>query len=357
MTRPADLAIWGRVPPPIGGMSVHIERLLPCLLRAGVTVQMYSVGRPTPAHPNVREVSHRRLRWLAGQMIRGEAVHYVFSDDTRARFAAACLSAFAGRAVILRVGGRSLERALNSASSVERWMIRFAIRRCTAVVGVNQEICDMAQALGAKRVQMIPGFIPPLEDGSSVDLEVSRFFRATSGPVVLGSGEIWAPEDDDLYGAYAFLDLLEAIPELRAVYYAYEISPLGQEPRQAWIAEIGRRGLSDRIFPHLSGEALWPAMRQADLMLRPTLWDGDSNAVREALSLGLPVVASDCVPRPKATVTFQTGDSSAMVSAVRQTVEGLAEARAAVEAASVPDNAAPIVELIVDMLQRRSGGL
>jgi glycosyltransferase involved in cell wall biosynthesis len=39
-------------------------------------------------------------------------------------------------------------------------------------------------------------------------------------------------------------------------------------------------------------------LTKADLMLRTTLYDGDSISVREALALGLPVVATDNAMRP-----------------------------------------------------------
>jgi glycosyltransferase involved in cell wall biosynthesis len=37
----------------------------------------------------------------------------------------------------------------------------------------------------------------------------------------------------------------------------------------------------------------------ADVFLRTTLFDGDSISVREAVHFGVPVVATDCAPRPK----------------------------------------------------------
>jgi hypothetical protein len=38
----ADVAIWGHNPPPYGGMTVHISRLIPKLKDAGIVYQMYS---------------------------------------------------------------------------------------------------------------------------------------------------------------------------------------------------------------------------------------------------------------------------------------------------------------------------
>jgi glycosyltransferase involved in cell wall biosynthesis len=46
----------------------------------------------------------------------------------------------------------------------------------------------------------------------------------------------------------------------------------------------------------------------SDIFLRPTRSDGDANSIREALYLGVPVIASDCVERPDQVLTFRTGD-------------------------------------------------
>ncbi|MEK7382091.1 MAG: hypothetical protein AAB262_02275, partial [Elusimicrobiota bacterium] len=112
--------MWGRIPPPIGGMALHLRRLLPRLAEAGITVQMYSVGRKTPEHPQVREVSDHRLVWFAGLLFGAcEPVHYVFSADTRAQFAASMLACLRGTRVVLRVGaGEILALAADSTSFI-----------------------------------------------------------------------------------------------------------------------------------------------------------------------------------------------------------------------------------------------
>ncbi|HVG40840.1 MAG TPA: glycosyltransferase, partial [Chitinophagaceae bacterium] len=49
-------------------------------------------------------------------------------------------------------------------------------------------------------------------------------------------------------------------------------------------------------------------IQEADIVLRPTNWDGDSLTVREALMLGKPTLASDIVERPVGTSVFKTRD-------------------------------------------------
>ena len=57
-------------------------------------------------------------------------------------------------------------------------------------------------------------------------------------------------------------------------------------------------------------------MSASDVFVRPTLEDGDSISVREALSLGVPVVASRIGTRPAGAILFQPGDVEEMLSKV-----------------------------------------
>lgn len=348
----ACLGVWGRVPPPVGGMAVHLERLLPYLEDAGFSVQMYSVGRRTPHHPGVKQVSGRRLLWLLGLLIRPrEPVHYVFSADPAARFAAGLLARLGRAHVVLRVGSWRGD-ASGWRGRMTNALNRFAFRSASAVVGVSEEICRRAESAGAKHVVHIPGFIPPRDVPPNVPLPVASFLDTGTGAVVLASGEVREPEND-LYGAYALLDLVEAVPDIRILFFAYRVT-YGTEPQERLAEAVRKRGLESRFFMYHSGGDLVSAMRRCQLLLRPTLSDGDSNSVREALHMGLPVVASDCVARPAGVVTFATGDAEAMQCAVVAVLSDLEGHRAAIRSSPQPDNAGAVVALLRGLVESES---
>ena len=54
-------------------------------------------------------------------------------------------------------------------------------------------------------------------------------------------------------------------------------------------------------------------MARSDVFLRPALEDGDSISVREALAMGIPVVASRVGTRPPGTILFRKGDKTDLV--------------------------------------------
>ena len=61
-------------------------------------------------------------------------------------------------------------------------------------------------------------------------------------------------------------------------------------------------------------------MSVLNVFLRPTYFDGDSVSVREALALGIPVVASATGMRPASVVTFQVGDCDDLCKKILEVV-------------------------------------
>ncbi len=63
---------------------------------------------------------------------------------------------------------------------------------------------------------------------------------------------------------------------------------------------------------------LWPLLKAATVLLRPTTTDCDAVSIREALQFGRPVVASDGVARPEGTVVIVSRDLASFVIATRR---------------------------------------
>jgi glycosyltransferase involved in cell wall biosynthesis len=106
----------------------------------------------------------------------------------------------------------------------------------------------------------------------------------------------------DLYGFdYAvkvLQEVLQAAPGAGLVILCPSASRKDPE-WQPLIEDVWSRRMGDRVMflfkPLEDPFALWQG---CSVMLRPTVTDGDSVAVREMLTLGLPVIASDIAPRP-----------------------------------------------------------
>jgi glycosyltransferase involved in cell wall biosynthesis len=92
------------------------------------------------------------------------------------------------------------------------------------------------------------------------------------------------------------------------------------EDRAAADELIHKRGLAEKVF--LAGDVghqlCLTAISRSTVFVRPTFRDGDSISVREAMSLGVPVVASNVGTRPEGTLLFEVGDLEALICQVEQ---------------------------------------
>ena len=68
-------------------------------------------------------------------------------------------------------------------------------------------------------------------------------------------------------------------------------------------------------------------MRRSDLVLRTTRYDGDALSVKEALALGVPVIATDTGMRPGVAALVPVGDRRALVDSILAVIRRIPEDR------------------------------
>ena len=92
--------------------------------------------------------------------------------------------------------------------------------------------------------------------------------------------------------------LVEAMAESAADEPGWRLDVVGEweseQTRERVLADVAAAALGDRITFHglLEGDDKWQAFRRAHLLLHPSRWDGQPVTILEALSVGLPVVAT-----------------------------------------------------------------
>jgi glycosyltransferase involved in cell wall biosynthesis len=120
---------------------------------------------------------------------------------------------------------------------------------------------------------------------------------------------------------YGFDLLIEALTRLSRLYPALGCLVMGSgEQRAEAEKRVREAGLEGRILllGDMAHDACLTLMSECDVFLRPTLEDGDSISVREALSLGMPVVASRVGARPAGAILFRPGDAEEMAARIEQ---------------------------------------
>ncbi len=341
---PHDLAIIGPLPPPYGGVSIHIKRLLPHLDAAGIDYVAYNISPEPSDGPRSIHVARQGWRWFLKYLLTGrEPVVYVHTSRWDVWAAMWWLARVRGKRVIIAVHTDSLRRLWPQRSRWQRRNVTAAFRAARALVTVNSHVRDFLDELAGlgERCSVIPAFVEPVchpEDEAGIDPAV-RTFCAAHDPVILANGAPIVYDDGrDLYGIDMTLDLVDELrqtwPNLGVVWYMLRFTGWSS----AYEAQVRRavrdRGLTDHwLFAEPSGE-MYPVFNLVDLFVRPTCSDGDAVSIREALHFRVPTVASDAAPRPEGTLVFGSRDQQAYTNLVRQTLSDLPAAQARI--ASLP---------------------
>jgi len=326
-----DILILGPVPPPFGGVSVHLSRLVPFLIDAGFSVGVLNHFSSTEMPFVVGTLKRNPLNYFRlPRKFRARIVHYhhlrwlyllavaLGKGSSNARY---MLTLHAGD---LHNHFPQLISRMPLVSRITHW----ALRRFDTVIVVDPKIASIMQRhLDDRRVELIPAF---LESGHGeaerYDASVESFLSSGRVLVLAAFGVKFLRDGREIYGldtaVEAFVNLAGEREDLRlALFLARQ--PLRPKARRH-LARLERRmdraGVRERVLIAF-GLPLAPALRSNAVFLRPTRAEGDALSIREALQAGVPVVASDMIRRPDGVVLFPAGDVAELCVAVNSVLD------------------------------------
>jgi glycosyltransferase involved in cell wall biosynthesis len=186
------------------------------------------------------------------------------------------------------------------------------LRRLGGLIAVNQELVELFQRFGvpADRIRLIVPFAGETPIENSLPETIDNFYRVHEPVLVTVSG--LEPEYD--------LPLqIEAVGRLRKQFPRMGLVIIGggsQEPQIRRLIAAQPYAEHLLLCGDIAHETALQAIRISRLFLRTTLYDGDSISVREALHLGVPVIATDNGMRPPGVHLVPKSDVPALCRAV-----------------------------------------
>jgi glycosyltransferase involved in cell wall biosynthesis len=222
-----------------------------------------------------------------------------------------------GARYIATLHGSTIEHQL-TAPLIGR-LTRWALRRFDVIVAVNPTIRRAVERnIDNITLETIPAFIPAqIDERFEYPHEIQTFLESGRTIVVPAYGIMFLRDGRELYGldviVAAFTELAVEQSDLRLALFVAKRPEDGEGRRHLATLEgaLQEAGIRERTLV-VYGLPFTPALRHAEVVVRPSRTDGDALSIREALHAGVPVVASDAVARPEGVLTFPSEDIHAL---------------------------------------------
>lgn len=305
------ILIVSSFPPVLGGISIGAQRLYEILTSKGYDVTKFNTHFNSQRLNRVRIIKYLRYSLLPFLILlnkRYDVIHFRITGILPKLYISIWRFIFSRKTLFLVSIHGEIEHILRSKFG------SFALKRFDRIVCVKPgDSENLPPFLKCKTVE-ISGFIPPVISDKTIDKipeEIRHFLNRDTFKILINGKIICNRDFHDLYGLIDSIVLLEQLrKEGKNVDLILVIidHPSNKEAKNhlKYLKEyITEKKLNEYIFwaENISME-LWPIITQVNVLLRPTKSDGDALSVREALYLGVPVIASNAVPRPSGTIIY-----------------------------------------------------
>ncbi len=315
--------IVGTIPPPTGGVTIHVSRFLKHLEAREIPYTFCGIS----------EGPVKILR----QVMKHKVIH-LHASNSYFRLAFSIVCFLSGKKLIQTIHGD-----LGRFSRMRNLCDRVAVRLSHTPVVINKGSLEKAGKLNRRSV-LISAFIKPINSEPLPDEILDGLKQWKNGLSHIFCANATSPDRDtlgrEIYGGSELMKVFSRQPEKGLIFvdpgghYREIIRGNGRSREDESISESesdrvsggtsekGRinenENLPRNVFYINRPLPFFEILKFSDCYIRATTTDGDSLSVKEALSIGKPVIASDCVDRPEECTLYKTADTGALLQQVAQ---------------------------------------
>ena len=316
--------LLGPYPPPWGGVQTNLVALRDFLRRRGIPCAAINLTRHRRADGDDVYFPHGPAGVLALLVRhRYEVTHLHIGGDLSTRLLllglACCLLPWTKVVLTFHSGGYPTSPQGRRARP-RSWR-GFVLRRFDRHIAVNSELATLFRRFGCAERQV--RVIAP--HGWSSDL-AADLAAAEVPPAIARFANVHTPLLVTASGLEPEYDLplqVDALGELRRSHRRAGLVILGSGSQEATLRRyVAGTEWAEHVL--IAGDLTHPValkiMTLASVFLRTTLYDGDAISVREALWLGVPVIASNNGMRPAGVRVVPMHDLAALVTTIEETL-------------------------------------
>ena len=292
--------IFGPIAPPIGGISIHIDRLKNLLENEFI---FDFIDESKIIKENIYNIRSKNLFKYLIKILHADIL-YIQSGNIIYRYIHIIFGNLFKKKIILTIHGFGNFKY----NIINRWMNHC----CDKIIIVNKNIVP-AKQLNKIKIFVKPAFIMPVIANEPIlPNEIENIIITARNEynkiIISNASKLRMFNNEDLYGLDLCLQLSSILKENEFKFiFIFIVS--SQEEHESYFKKIKNEIKINRLEKNfyliptlLSFSKL---ISKSDLVIRATNIDGDSISVREAICLNTPVIASDAVERPIGTIVFK----------------------------------------------------
>jgi len=317
----------GPFPPPYGGVSIHLMRLKHFLDENhcdNIVIDVSSVYTPEKSAIGVKTCSFDK-KMILRLFLRKKSILHFHNFSIRLLLSFFLFSF--RHTVILSFHNERFIAELKKKGKIAYRIFSSLLNRIPCIIVDSSKCADLAGRLikNKDKIYLIPEFIPPqsippLNRPAIIDLRKNHKFLVSSNAFKISFNK-----NEDLYGIDLLVEVLHLLHHNHGldIAIAFLLPSIGDETYFLKLKrQINEYRLENRFLfitePLEEASSLW---KISDMVIRATNTDGNSITVLEALTMGIPIIASDCVERPEGAILFKTRDVLDLERKVLQVIE------------------------------------
>lgn len=274
--------ILGTLPPPIGGVTIHVKRLLEFLHKNSICYSFLTLRSP--------------LKIILLTVLKYDVIHLHCSNVYFRCFLSIFCFLFQKKLIITFHGN------IGRYNKFKNFLDCISIYFISVPIVLNN--CSLKKALRVnKNARLISSFIPPQQNECLLESIHVQIDQLRQKYVLLCSTNAFAfsmdKDHNEIYGIIPLIKLFKMRPKDCLIVS----DPSGQYSQYVKNEQID---ISSNVvfipYPH----SYYALLKEVDCMIRNTTTDGDALSIKEALFVGKFVCATDVVNRHSAVNTYHT---------------------------------------------------
>lgn len=300
----------------VGGVSVHIKRL------ASVLLPYYEIDflDDSPLNISTSKYNIRDIKalFINIRVLKSHSVIHLHCGNWLLRILLIMLCFVLNKKIIVTLHSFRL-------FGLKRVFSKLTFKCVNKIICVNDDIENAVNLPGKTVVK--EAFLPPVNfDLDELPNEVDEFIKNSNGRVLLCANayKLTRWQGKDLYGLDQCVEVAKLAKENNAklaIIFVIGTADATDPLFTKALKDIEKFGLESFIKIYPKSLPFIKLIQSCNIVLRPTLSDGDALTVREALFIGRRVIASDVVQRPEGTVLYKTGDANSLYCAILNNLE------------------------------------